>query len=163
MIYTTHFKNYKKYECLFPEWPTERLDSWDNGVNLHGGNIEFFDNSMPIIQQLGNELKEVCNNYFTENSIPLKFLELYEAWMIQYEVGSYHEPHIHGTKYTVIVSFDNIDSETLFIVLPSGQELQFKDVAGELKIFQSGELWHGVYPVPDRRRVLVLEYVYTSA
>lgn len=162
MIYTTYFENYEEYERLFPPWPTERFDTWDTGVNVHGGKVTFLDKNLPIIQKLDKELTEICNDYFLKNSIKIKFVDLYKLWVIQYEAGAYHDPHIHNKNYTVIVSFDNIDIETFFVNLPSGHEIQFKDVAGELRILESGNLWHGVYPVPVRRRVLVLEYVYET-
>ena len=170
------FENYKTYEHIF----TDRHPTVDKaiGTSTFNGRQQEFE----VSQLLEQDLKNKINEAFDKSNMMLEFDSIDVAWLVEYRQGGYQTLHNHlrdgADNYnkqlsetgqgigSVIVCYDTMrnstdgaDEEGCFYGLMDNSYISRSSTAGTIWIMDC-QFWHGVYPVPRTRRVLVFDFFY---
>ena len=105
--------------------------------------------------------------------IPIKNLKINMSWGIEYKDGGYQAFHCHGVDaFTVVFHFDGQprikdapDSTygMLYSIMPRAdgtQRLQNHIPTRGKCLIMDGKVFHGVYPVKEPRRSIVIDFDY---
>lgn len=104
----------------------------------------------------------------TNPTITVQAGNMVRAWHIEYEPGGWQAVHSHGgDMINIVINFDTVPKNNSlegytfsFVPKHSIGKLLYnftRSVRGETIIFE-GDIMHGAYPSPIRRRVLVLDF-----
>lgn len=132
-------------------------------------------------KELIDILQSQINEEFKEQKMPCRVLEATRLWNIIYRQNGYQCIHSHTDEgfydimetkkgvLSVVISFDTIPHDQtnymgcLYALLPEPDgTIHYKiipSLRGKMTIFD-GAVWHGVYPTPQERRVLVCDMNY---